>query len=103
MVGFVWALAVEKATGLTVMEQVLNPGVFGLVSFVGVTQLFTFASLVPFMMGESTDARHFGIFNAKAERWNGRLAMLGFAALLIDEAIRGTPFISVLQTWLPGL
>lgn len=98
MVGFVWALAAEKATGLTIIEQVLSPGTFGLVNFVGVVHLLTCASLVPFMNGESTDARHWAIFNAKAERWNGRLAMLGFAALLIDEAIRGSPFISCFQT-----
>lgn len=34
MLGFVWAFFAEKATGLTVMEQVLQPGQTGLLFFV---------------------------------------------------------------------
>jgi hypothetical protein len=41
---------------------------------------------VPIMSGESTDARSFGPFTARAERWNGRIAMLGFLGLVIVEA-----------------
>lgn len=93
MVGFVWALVAEKLTGLTVIEQVLNPTSSGLIFFVAVVQLFTYASLVPIANGESSDARRWGPFNAKAERWNGRLAMIGFAALIIDELVRGAPLI----------
>ncbi|BFI10619.1 hypothetical protein MPTK1_3g15970 [Marchantia polymorpha subsp. ruderalis] len=93
MMGFVWALCAEKLTGLTVMEQIFNPATSGLVFFVAAVQLFTYASMVPIMNGESTDARSWGPFNARAERWNGRLAMIGFAALLIDEMIRQGPLI----------
>jgi hypothetical protein len=91
MLGFVWAFLAEKATGLTVGQQVFGPGNFGNISFIALVQLIAYASLVPIINGESTDARSFGPFNAKAERWNGRLAMLGFAALLLDEFIRQTP------------
>jgi hypothetical protein len=91
MLGMVWAFAAEKATGLTVAEQLFNPATSGLVYFVGAVQLFTYASLVPIMNGESTDARSFGPFTARAERWNGRLAMLGFLALVVTELIRGVP------------
>ncbi|KAG6553074.1 hypothetical protein Mapa_005411 [Marchantia paleacea] len=97
MIGFVWALLAEKATGLGVLQQVMNPGAAGLVNFVSVVQIFTFASIVPILKGESTDARRWGPFRALAERWNGRLAMIGFAALIIDEAMRGIPFISALH------
>ncbi|MCO5610765.1 hypothetical protein L7F22_065006 [Adiantum nelumboides] len=93
MVGFVWALVAEKMTGLTVMEQLFNPATSGILWFGAVVQLFTLASIIPFVNGESTDARSFGPFNARAERWNGRLAMIGFAALLIDEMIRQGPLI----------
>ncbi|KAG6557074.1 hypothetical protein Mapa_001000 [Marchantia paleacea] len=93
MIGFVWALCAEKLTGLTVMEQIVNPATSGLVFFVSAVQLFTYASIVPIMNGESTDARSFGPFNARAERWNGRLAMIGFAALIIDEMVRQGPLI----------
>ncbi|MCO5610938.1 hypothetical protein L7F22_065184 [Adiantum nelumboides] len=93
MVGFVWAIAAEKLTGLSVMEQLFNPATSGLLWFAAVVQLFTLASIIPFANGESTDARSWGPFNAKAERWNGRLAMIGFAALLVDEMIRQGPLI----------
>jgi len=91
MLGMVWAFFAEKATGLTVAEQLGSPGQTGLVFFVGAVQLFTYASLVPIFNGESTDARSFGPFTAQAERWNGRLAMIGFFSLLVTEAIRQAP------------
>ncbi|KAL2635368.1 hypothetical protein R1flu_006847 [Riccia fluitans] len=94
MVGFVWALLAEKATGLGVLQQVFNPGAAGLVNFVAIVQIFTFASIIPMLKGESTDARRWGPFRAQAERWNGRLAMIGFAALILHEAIRGMPFLT---------
>ncbi|CAM6029315.1 unnamed protein product [Sphagnum balticum] len=90
MLGFVWAVVAEKMTGLTVLEQLFSPGSTGLVYFVGAIQLLTYASLVPIMNGESTDARRFGPFTAKAERWNGRLAMIGFFSLIVTELFTHT-------------
>lgn len=95
MVGIIWALVAERLTGLTVMEQLFNPITSGLLYFGAVVQLFTIASVIPILNGESTDARRWGPFNAKAERWNGRLAMIGFAALIIDELIRHAPLIQL--------
>jgi hypothetical protein len=91
MLGFVWAVVAEKMTGLTVLEQLFSPASAGLVYFVGAIQLLTYASLVPIMSGESTDARSFGPFTAMAERWNGRLAMIGFSALIVTELFTHSP------------
>ena len=93
MVGFVWALVAEKMTGLGVIDQLFNPSTSGLLWFGAVVQLFTLASIIPFVNGESTDARRWGPFNAKAERWNGRLAMIGFAALVLVEMARQVPLL----------
>jgi len=97
MVGLVWAYVAEKMSGLTVFEQLYTPaGGFGLVFYIAVVQLITFASIVPALKGESTDARSFGPFRAQAERWNGRTAMLGFLALLLTEQFIHSP---VFASW----
>lgn len=97
MLGMVYAFFNEQYTGLTVGSQVgLGPGFAG---FLFIAQLFTWASLVPLASGLSPDSVKggpFGIFRAKAERWNGRLAMLGFTALLITEFYTRTP---VFASW----
>ena len=85
MLGFVWAVVAERMTGLTVLQQVAGADQPGLFYFLGAGQLFTYASLVPIVNGESSDARSFGPFTAKAERWNGRIAMLGFLGLVVTE------------------
>nr|AKH49404.1 ELIP1 [Syntrichia caninervis] len=88
MLGFVWAIIGEKTTGLSVADQLFSPGATGLIWFLASVQILSYASLVPiFNARESTDARSFGPFRAKAERWNGRAAMIGFASLILTEAI----------------
>lgn len=88
-----WALVAEWYTHQSVLEQVTAPGNKGLLYFVAVAQVLAYASLVPILQRESPDSRRWGPFNAKAERWNGRLAMLGFAGLVISEVIRGSALI----------
>ncbi|KAG0592790.1 hypothetical protein KC19_1G281000 [Ceratodon purpureus] len=85
MVGMVWAVVGEQMTGQTVVEQLVGPGQTGLLYFLVAAQVLTYASLVPIMSGESTDARRSGPFTARAERWNGRMAMLGFFSLVVTE------------------
>ena len=85
MLGFVAALGAELSTGETVAKQfseIPGPMIF-------VIALFTTATLVPFVKN-GTDRPTFGPFTAQAELTNGRLAMLGFASLLIAEAVRGS-------------
>ncbi|MCO5610766.1 hypothetical protein L7F22_065007 [Adiantum nelumboides] len=93
MVGFVLAVVVKKMMGLTVMEQLFNLAMSGILWFGAVVQLFTLGYIIPFENGESTYTHRFGPFTARAKRWNGRLAMIGFATLLVNEMIRQGPLI----------
>ncbi|KAL2632069.1 hypothetical protein R1flu_016755 [Riccia fluitans] len=90
MVGIVWAAIAEKMSGLTVFDQLYTQGT-GLVFYVAIVPLIAYASIVPMLNGESSDARSFGPFTAKAERWNGRLAMIGFLSLLLTESFIHAP------------
>jgi hypothetical protein len=91
MLGLVWTVAAEQMTGNTVMQQLTAPGQTGLLYFLAVVQILTYASLVPIMSGgESSDARRLGPFTATAERWNGRMAMVGFFSLLVVEMFTHT-------------
>lgn len=85
MVGITWALVAEILTGQSVVEQVTEGR--GLIWFLFVVPVFIAASLIPMYNRESPDSRRNGPFNAKAERWNGRAAMVGLIALLITENI----------------
>ena len=60
-------------------------------SFLAVVQLLWYASLVPMFRGESPDSRQLRTIPAKAERWNGRTAMLGFLYLVVMEAVTRVP------------
>ncbi|KAL3681444.1 hypothetical protein R1sor_024400 [Riccia sorocarpa] len=86
MLGITWAFAAEIMGGQSVVQQVVNGT--GLIWFLVVAPIFIWASFVPiFGWNESPDSRKFGPFNAKAERWNGRAAMIGFLSLIITEQV----------------
>jgi hypothetical protein len=83
MLAFVAAVGAELSTGESVLRQFGEAPVF--VVLAGV--LFTAASLIPMFNGAKRES--FAIFSPSAEMANGRAAMLGFAALLVVEGVRG--------------
>ncbi|KAI5072130.1 hypothetical protein GOP47_0012236 [Adiantum capillus-veneris] len=98
MVGIIWALVAEVITGQSLVEQVTKGS--GFLWFLLVAPVFIWATFVPiFGRGESPDSRKAGPFNAKAERWNGRAAMIGFISLLITEQVllKGGPLLGFLR------
>ena len=100
MLGFLTAVGMELATGKSVMTQLGGRYVSeALVDKpVGASPLFygfvivaiTYASFAPLVFGQGQAAeRSIGPFTPRAELTNGRAAMLGFAALLVVEAVKG--------------
>lgn len=88
MLGIIAALGSELATGRTVAEQVaIAPG-----AIAATFLLFIVASVVPVLRGAPRKGgKEWGglpQFTADAELINGRVAMLGFVALIITDIIR---------------
>jgi len=83
MLAFIAALGAELSSGESVLRQFADAPTGVILTFM----LFTAASLIP--MFKNTKAESFGPFTPNAEMQNGRAAMLGFAALLVVEGVRG--------------
>lgn len=88
MLGIVAALAAEISTGQSVTTQFQDAPLPIILAFA----TFIAASLVPLVKGVNPKEA-FGIFNPKAEKVNGRAAMIGFAALLAVEFFKGSALI----------
>jgi hypothetical protein len=86
MLGITAALAAEFATGVGLREQWLKAPTPIFLSFA----IIAIASYIPIFKG-FTRKEPFanGFWSTKAENWNGRAAMLGFAALIATEALSG--------------
>lgn len=84
MLGFAAAVAAELSTGERVSTQFTETPL----AIVGVFVLFIVASLIPIFRGANPN-EGFGVFNPKAEKINGRAAMIGFASLLVVEYFKG--------------
>ncbi|KAL5196572.1 hypothetical protein ABZP36_000084 [Zizania latifolia] len=93
MVGFVSALAVEASSGGGILSQAGSGS--GLAWFAATAAVFSAASLVPLLRGESAEARSGAFMSANAELWNGRFAMLGLVALAFTEYLTGAPFVNI--------
>lgn len=87
MVGFVSAVAAEFSKQETIVQQ------FGDATNAIIATAITFivASLIPMLKGD-VDKSTTGVFNAKAEQTNGRLAMVGLSLLLVIENVSGKAF-----------
>lgn len=85
MLGFVAALGAEPSSNETVVKQFSRfPG-----PVIFVVALFSTASLIP-LVRNGAACPAFGPFAPQAEMINGRAAMIGFAALLLAEGVRGS-------------
>jgi hypothetical protein len=85
MLGVFAAVGAELATGESFVTQFESATPIVL----GTWLLFTVASLVPLLKGADTKAS-FGPFTPAAERYNGWAAMVGIAALIIIEGVKGS-------------
>jgi len=93
MLGVVSALVFEAVTGQGIKEQIADHPFIVIGTFV----LFAFASYVPITKGFTRkEAFSNGVWNPKAENWNGRIAMMGFLGMVITEAVSG---VNTLQAW----
>lgn len=91
--GFFAAILTELLSGgeQTIMKQLQTPS--ELLLFVGTVMFTVIASLPPAFKGVKPSDANAGIFNAKAELANGRLAALGVVLAVLLEAKDGTPVI----------
>lgn len=91
MLGFAAALGAELTTGKTIFEQFAIAPKATIATFV----IFAVATLIPIVRGlPRKDAKELGglsAFSAFAEVANGRLAIVGFACLFIQELIMQSP------------
>ncbi len=104
MLGFLIAVGAELATGRPVTGQLfdvvmvksthaMTHAIDGLsfTSYAFVVLAVTMGSLAPLVTGaKDASNKSFGPFTPAAEMQNGRAAMMGFAALLGVEAIKGS-------------
>ncbi|MEW5305867.1 MAG: hypothetical protein WDW36_008382 [Sanguina aurantia] len=81
------------APGLGIKEQIADHPFAVIASFV----IIAIATHVPLSKGVTRkEAYENGIWTAKTENYNGRVAMMGFLALIVGEAISG---VNTLQLW----
>ena len=86
MLAMLEVAAREARTGETALQQLQHPNWL----FAGFAVAIIYASLVPFMKGAIDE--DFWVFSVRAEKANGRAAMLGCAVLLALEWASGVPF-----------
>ena len=86
MLGVVAALAAEFASGESVFRQIAEEPT----GIAAVFAIFIAASFAPLLSNTLPESESLGPFTAAAEKLNGRAAMIGFAALVAIEAVKGS-------------
>jgi hypothetical protein len=87
MVGILTAFFAEINTGAPVFSQIQKtPGAI-LLTF----GTIILASVIPIIRGADLNRKGAGPFTPRAEVWNGRLAMVSFAALIAIETFKAGP------------
>eukprot|EP00879_Flechtneria_rotunda_P000032 GHRR01000054.1.p1 GENE.GHRR01000054.1~~GHRR01000054.1.p1 ORF type:complete len:210 (+),score=70.09 GHRR01000054.1:192-821(+) len=87
MLGFVVAAFFELTQGLDVYQQIKQYPLLTIATFV----IFTVASWIPFLQGQSYNVKS-GPFTPALEVTLGRIAMIGFVGLILNEAYFQRPF-----------
>jgi uncharacterized protein involved in response to NO len=87
MAGMAIAFFKELTTGKPVAEQLKSQPVFIAAAFV----VIIIASIIPVVRGDDLNRKGAGPFTPRAEIWNGRVAMMAFATLLIVEGWKAGP------------
>lgn len=87
MLGFAIAAFWELTQGLDVFQQIAKYPLTTLAVFV----TFTVASWIPFLQGQSYNVKS-GPFTPALEVTLGRIAMIGFVGLILNEAYFQRPF-----------
>lgn len=84
MLGFAAAVGSEIITGKSVSTQFFQAPA----PTIAVVVLIAIASLIPMIRGADLKWEN-GPWTKKAELWNGRIAMMGFAGLVLTEFFKG--------------
>ncbi|KAL3138550.1 hypothetical protein ABBQ32_006326 [Trebouxia sp. C0010 RCD-2024] len=87
MAAMLIAFVKELTTGKPVGEQIKSDPIFIVIVF----GLIIVGSIVPVFRGADLNQKGAGPFTPRAEIWNGRVAMVAFALLLIVEGFKGGP------------
>lgn len=104
MIGFLACALYEIVTGVSVAQQLGSPVGAGIAAIVSTS--ITLASVAPAIAGKVPAQNVFPsendsyadrllpyVWNPLAEKLNGRVAIIGFAGLVINELIRGAPLL----------
>lgn len=90
MIGVTTGYLTKLITGKNTLDQYIAAPLPVILTFI----LFITASLIPITKGKTPEKAENGIWTAKAEIYNGRLAMIGFISLLATD---GWQWFSALQ------
>jgi len=87
MVGMLAALGAEINTHQPILKQIQTAPVLVLGAF----GTIILASIIPIVRGADLAKKGAGPFTPRAEVWNGRLAMVSFATLILVETFKAGP------------